>query len=133
MLQRSILFGSFEAGAVLAGVQVVVTNDKGVGVAPVKVFQEPAHRSLLLRCPCVGGLTADVEATLVADANRVAVVVHAVGADHPFRSARLYLSVTTDDVVVADAELPAPVSVPRVYLGSRRCLVGLHCRTMNDY
>ena len=62
------------------GVQVVVTDDEGVGVAPVKVFQEPAHHSLLLRCPCVGGLTADVEAALVAHTDGVAVVVHAVGA-----------------------------------------------------
>ena len=105
----------------------MVTNDKGVGVAPVKVFQEPAHRSLLLRCPCVGGLTADVEATLVADANRVAVVVHAVGADHPFRSAWLNLSVTTDDVVVADAELKTSLSMPLVYIFRRTEFVGFHC------
>ncbi len=94
------------------GVEVVVTDNQGVGVALMEVLQEPAKGCLLLRRTRVGGLTADVETTLVAYANGVAVVVHAVGADHPFRSARLYLSVTTDNVVVADAELPPSLSVP---------------------
>ena len=89
------------------GVQVVVTDNQGVGVALMEVLQEPAKGCLLLRRTGVGGLTADVKTTLVAHANGVAVVVHAVGADHPFRSARLYLS-----VVVADAELPPSLSVP---------------------
>ncbi len=90
----------------------MVTDYQGVEVALMEVFQEPAKGCLLLRRTRVGGLTADVEATLVAYANGVAVVVHAVGADHPFRSARLYLSVTTDNIVVADAELPPSLSVP---------------------
>ena len=71
----------------------------------------------------VGGLTADVQTTLVAYAYRVLVVVLAcyvaVGAYHPFRTSRLYGSVTTDDVVVADAELEASLAMPRVYLGCR--------------
>jgi hypothetical protein len=98
----------------------------------MEVFQEPAEGCLLLGRPCVGGLTADVEAALVAHADGVLVVVLAVGADHPFWSAELYLSVTTDDVVVADAELPASLSVPRVYLSGGTLLVRFHCRTMND-
>ena len=61
------------------------------------------------------GLTADVQSALVADANRVAVVVHAVGAYLLFRTAWLYLSVTTDDVVVADA-LKLSVLMPLIYL-----------------
>jgi hypothetical protein len=64
-------------------------------------------------------LTADVQATLIAHADGVAVVVQAVGAYEPFWSAGLYLSVTTDDVVVADAEVETPVAVPRIYLSCR--------------
>ena len=49
-------------------------------------------------------MSADVQPTLVADADGVGIVVQAVGTDHIFRAAGLDLSVTTDDVVVADAE-----------------------------
>ena len=121
-----------DAWAVLQGVEVVVTDYQGVGVAMMEVLQKSAKGCLLRLGARVGGLTADVETTLVAYANGVAVVVHAVGADHPFRSAWLYLSVTTDNVVVADAELKTTVSVPCVYLGSGRCLVGCHRTAMND-
>ena len=75
----------------------------GTGVASVQVFEQLSHGSLLFSRSCISGLTADVEPALVADAYRVGVVVHAVGADHPFRTAILNFSVTTDDVVVADA------------------------------
>ena len=80
-----------------------MSYDHGAGVTPVEIFEESSHRSLLLSSSRVGGLTADVEPTLVADADRVAVVVHAVGTDHPFWSSGLNLSVTTDDVVITDA------------------------------
>jgi hypothetical protein len=104
----------------LMGVQVVVTDDYGAGVTPVQVFQQLSHRSLLLSRSRISGLTADVQTTLVAYTYRVFVVVlafyMAVGANHPFRSAGLNLSVTTDDVVVADAELEASVSMPRIYI-----------------
>ena len=114
------------------GVQVVVTDDHGAGVAPVQVFQQLSHCNLLLSRPRIGGLTADVQTTLVAHADGVAVVVQTVGTNHPFWSAGLNLSVTTDDVMVADAELEASVSMPRIYISGGRCLVGPHCRTMND-
>ena len=107
-----LVFDVRDAGAGLTGFQVVVTDNQGVGVALMEIFQEPAEGCLLLCRTRVGGLTADVEATLVAYAYGVAVVVHAVGAYEPFRSARLYLSVTTDDVVVADTELKTSVPVP---------------------
>ena len=114
------------------GVHVVVTDNHSAGVAPMQVFQQLSHRNLLLRCSRVGGLTADVQTTLVTYADGVAVVVQTVGANHPFWSARLNLSVTTDDVVVSDAEFPASLAMPRIYLSSGRCLVGPYCRTMND-
>ena len=135
-LQVFIFVYCIETRAILSVIQVVVADNHGAGVTPVQVFQQLSHRSLLLSRPRVSGLTADVQTTLVAYAYRVFVVVlafyMAVGANHPFRSAGLNLSVTTDDVVVADTELEASVSMPRIYLSGGRCLVGPYCRTMND-
>ena len=80
-----------------------MTDYHGAGVTPVEVFEQLSQGSLLFRRSRVGGLTSDVEPALVADAYRVGVVVHAVGANLTFRTAWLNCSVTTDDVVVADA------------------------------
>ena len=135
-LQVFIFVYRIETRAVLVGVQVVVTDNHGAGVTPVQVFQQLSHRNLLLSCSRVGGLTADVQTTLVAYAYRVFVVVlafyMAVGANHPFWSAWLNLSVTTDDVVVADTELEASVSMPRIYISGGRCLVGPYCAAVNN-
>ena len=106
-----------DAGAGLVGVQVVVAYNHGAGVAPVKIFEQRAEGSLLFSCARVGWVSADVEPALVADAYRVGVVVLAVGPDHVLRTARFYLSVTTDHVVVADAEVEASLAMPRIYLG----------------
>ena len=69
-------------------------------------------------------MTAGIEPALVADAYRVGVVVHAVGTDHPFRTAKLYLSVTTDHVMVADTEVETSLAMPCIYLSCRAVLVG---------
>ena len=71
--------------------------------------------------------------TLVADAYRVGIMVHAVGTDHPFRSSRLYLSVATHHVVIPYTEFPSPLSVPRIDLRRRARLPWPHRRTMNHY
>ena len=92
-----------------------MTDNHGAGVTPVEVFEQLSHGSLLFSRSCVGGLTSDVQSALVADAYRVGVVVHAVGANLTFRTAWLYLSVTTDDVVVADA-LKSSVFMPLLYV-----------------
>ena len=111
----------------------MVTQDHGFGVAPVQFLKQSSHGCLLFLSARIGGLTADVEAALVADANRVGVVVLAVGADHPFRTAWLYRSVPTDHVVVADTELPALTAMPRIYLSGRTGLVGPYRRTVDKY
>ena len=109
-------------------------DDQGTGVTLVEIFKQLPHRRLLRSRTRVVGLTADVEPALVADADRVGIVVQTVGTDHPFRPTGLNLSVTTDHVVVADAKLIMAVfAVPGINLSGRRCLVGLYCRTMNDY
>ena len=107
--------------------------DQRTGVALVQVGKQLPHRRLLRSRTRVGGLTADVESALVADADRMGVVVQTVGADHPFRPTGLDLSVTTDHVVVANAKLIMAVfAMPGVDLSSRGSLAGLHCRTMNN-
>jgi hypothetical protein len=121
-----------DAGTRLLGVQVVMPYNHGAGVTPVKFFEQFAHGSLLHVRSRIGGLTADVQPALIADADRVGIVVLAMGTDHPFRTAWLYRSVSSDHVVVADAELPALSAMPRVYLSGRTRLVGPHCRTVND-
>ena len=133
IVQFGVLAGDiWDAGAGFLRVQVVMTYYQGFRIAPVQYLQQMQHRQFLLKRTRIGGLTADVEPALVADAYRVGVVVPAVGTDHPFRTAWLNLSVTTDDVVVADAEVEAPLTVPGVNLSGRACLVGPHCRTV-DY
>ena len=77
----------WDAGAILLGIQVVMTQDHGFGIASVQFLKQSSHGSLLRLCARVGGLTADVKPALVADADGVGVVVHAVGANQPFRTA----------------------------------------------
>ena len=121
-----------DAGARLRGIQVMVTQDEGTGITSVQFLKQFSHGSLLRLGAGVGGLTSCVVPALVADADRVGIVVHAVGTDHPFRTAWLYRSVTTDHVVVAYAEVETSLAMPRVDLSDRTCLVGLDCRTVND-
>ena len=131
-LQVSIFaYDILDAGARLRGVEVMVTYDAGAGVTPVQVFKEPSHGSLLLRCPCVDFFATGIQTALIAYADAVLVVVHAVGADHPFRPSWFYASVTTDDVVVADA-LKSPVLMPLIYILCRTCPVGPYRTAMNN-
>ena len=114
------------------GVEVVMTYDHGAGVALVQVFEQLSHRCLLRLCTCIGRITPDIEPALVADAYRVGIVVLAVGTNQPFRPTLFYTSVTTDHVVVADAEVETSLAMPCINLSGRTQLVGLYCRTV-DY
>ena len=106
--------------------------DQSLQVSAVQVLEQRAERCLLCLGARIGGLTADVEPALVADAYRMGVVVQAVGTDEILRTARFDRSVTTDDVVIANTEVETPLVVPGVDLGDRRLLVGPNCRTMED-
>ena len=115
-----------------------MTYDQGAGVTLVQVFKQVPHRHLLLSRTRIVGLTAGIISPFIADTNRMGIVMmpfyQAVGADHPFRATWLNLSVTTDHVVVADAKLIMSVfAMPGINLSGRRRLVGLYCRTMNNY
>ena len=93
-----------------------MTYDQGAGVTPVQVFEQLPHRLLLRSRARVVGLTAGIKSPFIADANRMGIVMMpfyvAVGADHPFRATWLDRSVTTDHVVVADAEVETSITVP---------------------
>ena len=114
------------------GIQVVVAYDHSAGVTPVQVFEQSPHGNLLRLGTRVGRSASDIKPTLITDAYRVGIVVLAVGTDHVLRTAWLNRSVTTDHVVVADAEVETSLAMPRIYLSGRTHLVGLYCRTV-DY
>ena len=113
------------------GVKVVMSYDHSAGVTLMQVFEQLSHRNLLRLGTRVGWSASDIEPTLVADAYRVGIVVLAVGTDHIFRTAWLNRSVTSDHVVVADAEVETSLAMPCIDLGGRTQLVGLYCRTVN--
>ena len=110
----------------------MMTYDHSAGVALVQVFEQLSHRNLLCLSTRIGRSASDIEPTLIADAYRVGVMVLAVGTDHIFGTAWLNRSVTTDHVVVADAEVETSLAMPRIDLSGRTQLVGLYCRTV-DY
>ena len=110
-----------------------MADDEGAGVTPVQLFEQLSHGLLLRLGARVGGLTADVKPALVADADGVGVMVQAVCPDQKLGPTRFHLSVTTDDVVVADAELEAPLAVPCVDLSGGALLVRAHGRTVYYY
>ena len=58
----------WNTGAILLGVEIVVTNDHGAGVTRVKFFEQCAHGCLLRRRAGISRIAADVEPALVADA-----------------------------------------------------------------
>ena len=70
-----------DTGAILLWIQVVMTDDHGLGIALVQFLKQSSHGSLLRLGARIGGLTADIEPALVADAYRVGIVVLAVGTD----------------------------------------------------
>ena len=121
-----------DARTIFLWIKVMMTYYYRAGIALVQFLKQSSHGCLLGLSTGIIGLTSDIEPSLVADAYRVGIVVLAVGTCQPLRSSWLYLSVTTDHVVVADTELPALAAMPRVYLSNRALLVRPHCRTV-DY
>ena len=118
-LKVGVRFHRIEAGAVAVVTEVAMPDDQRAGVTLVEIFEQQSHRRLLLCRAGIGGLTADIESPFVADAYRMGIVVQTVGTYHPFRSTGLDLSVTTDHVVVADAEVEPPLAMPGIDLSGR--------------
>ena len=90
--------------------------DHSAGVALVEILEQLPHGLLLRSRTGVVGLTAGIKSPFIADANRMGIVMMpfyvAVGAYKPFRATWLNRSVTTDHVVVADAEVETSITVP---------------------
>jgi len=106
-LQARILFLSIEAGAVLVDVgEVAMADDFCIGIVLFQRDKQRVESKLLGWGAGVGGAALLVEASLIADADGVGVVVAGMGADHLFGTAKVQLSVAGDVVVVA-AALPA--------------------------
>ena len=99
----------------------------------MQVFEQLAHGYFLFLGTCVGCFAVFIKTTFITDTYRIGIVVHAVRTDHPFWPTLFYTSVTTDHVVVADAEVKTSLAMPRINLGGRTHLVGLYCRTMDYY
>ena len=86
---------------------------------------------LLGWCASVGVTAFLVEASLVADADGVGVVVAGVCTNHLFRTTEMQLAVAGDVVVIA-AALPATCLVHLVELLHRDVLVGPARSTVNN-
>ena len=83
-----------------------VAYDLGIGVVDLQRAEQGDEGGTLGRGSGVGSTAFLVEASLVADADGVGVVVAGMGADHLFGTTEVELAVTGDVVVVA-AAVPA--------------------------
>ena len=111
--------------------QFAVADDLGIGIVLLQGAEQREEGLLLGRGAGVGGAATFVEASLVADADGVGVVVAGVGADHLLGTAEMQLSVAGDVVVVA-AALPAAGLVHLVEHLQRQVLVRSARRAVND-
>ena len=120
-----------EAGAGLVNtLQFTVAHDLGIGIVLLQRTEQRVEGELLGGSPGVGRTALLVEASLVADADGVGVVVAGVCADHLFGAAEVELAVAGDVVVVA-AALPAFGFVHLVEQLHGNVLVRARCCTMN--
>ena len=110
--------------------QFTVPDDLGIRVVLFQRDEQRVEGELLGRRAGVGGAASLVEATLVADADGVGIVVAGVGADHLLGTAEVQLSVAGDVVVVA-AALPAFGFVHLVEPFQRNMLVRPRGRAVN--
>ena len=111
--------------------ELTVAHDLGIGEVCLQGDEQRVEGQLLGGSPGVGRTALLVEASLVADADGVGVVVAGVCADHLFGAAEVQLAVAGDVVVVA-AALPAAGLVHLVELLHRDVLVGAARRAVND-
>ncbi len=111
--------------------QFAVADDLGIGIVLLQRAEQREEGLLLGRGAGVGSAATFVEASLVADADGVGIVVAGVGADHLLGTAEVQLSVAGDVVVIA-AALPAAGLVHLVEHPQRQVLVWAARRAMDD-
>ena len=111
--------------------QLAVSQDLGVGIVELQRAEQGDEGLALLGGAGVGRTALGVEASLVADADAVGIVVAGVGSGLLLAAALVQLAVAGDVVVVA-ALLPATGAVHLVEHLERDVLVGPTGRTVDD-
>ena len=111
--------------------ELIVADNLGIRIVLFQRDKQRVESELLGRCAGVGGAALLIEATLVADADGVGIIMPGVGADHLLGTAEVQLSVAGDVVMVA-AALPAFGFVHLVEPFHGDVLVRSRCRAVND-
>ena len=93
----------------------VMPHDKGMGIAGMERFEELTERQALRRGTGVGRAVPTVQASHIANANRVRIVVLAMRTDLRFGTATLNRTVEPDQVVIANP-FPASLAMPLIHL-----------------
>ena len=83
--------------------QLAVTDDVGIGIVLFQRDEQGVKGELLGRGAGVGSTAFLIEATLIANADGVGVVVAGMGADHLLGATEVQLAIAGDVVVVAAA------------------------------
>ena len=111
--------------------ELIVADNLGIRIVLFQRDEQCVESELLGRCAGVGGAAFLIEATLVADADGVGIIMPGVGTDHLLGTAEVQLSVAGDVVVVA-AALPAFGFVHLVEPFHGNVLVRSRGRAVND-
>ena len=131
-LQARILRTDIEAGAVLVDtLQLTMSDNLSIRIVLFQRDKQRVKSELLGWGAGVVGAAFLVEATLVADADGVGIIMRGVSADHLLGTTEVQLSVAGDVVVVA-AALPAACLVHLVEHLQRQVLVRAARRAVND-
>ena len=112
--------------------EFAVAHDLGIGVVDLQGAEQGDEGSALGWRAGVGGAAFLVEASFVADADGVGIVVAGVHADLVFVAGLEYLTVFFDEVVVADAFAVEAGVVAGFEHFDSETLVAAGCRTVND-
>ena len=130
-LQILILCDGIEAGAVLVDVgEVAMAEDAGIGVGLLQATEQAQQGAFLAGCAGVGGVAVLVEASFVADAERVLVVAYGVGAHQLFVARLVGPAVAGDVVMVARESESFRVTADEGCHG--KVLIRARGRTVND-
>ena len=106
-LQVSVLLARQEIGTGLGDAgQLAVTEDLGIGVVDLQRLQQVPHGGFLLLGAGVGSMAVGQQATLVADADGVLVVVPCMGSRQVLVPRLVHLAVAGDVIVVAGEPEP---------------------------
>ena len=109
----------------------VMPHDEGLGIAGMERFEEHAERQALRWSAGVGGSVPTVQASHIADANGMEIVILAMRTDLRLGAATLNSAVEPDQVVVSNP-FPASLAVPLIHLRQGDLPPGGCGGTMND-